>query len=96
MYISNNDEYGDWCLSSLSANVKEERQVEDTKGVIRSRKSKEDRQHKDQQGQRDKQRSAKQYGENSRSSNGNPVKTVGELRCTERIISSTFGTRLDR
>ena len=99
MYISNNDEYGDWCLSSLSANVKEERQVEDTKGVIRSRKSKV---------RIDNTKTNKDKGTNNGLQNntektqdratGTSVKTVGELRCTERIISSccTFGTRLDR
>ena len=55
MYISNNDEYGDYWVSSLSVNVKEERQVEDTKGVTRNRKSNKGRQYNSQKRQRDKQ-----------------------------------------
>ena len=50
----------------------------DTKGVIRSRKSKKDWQHNGQKekGQKDKQRSTKHYTENLRSSNTNLVKNL--------------------
>ena len=40
---------------------KEIQKFEGTKGVIRSRKSKKDRQHKKKKGQKDKQRSTKHY-----------------------------------
>ena len=51
-------------------------EFEDTKGVIRIRKSKKDRQHNGQQ-KKDKrtQRSYKTYTQNKRSSNTNPTET---------------------
>ena len=51
------------------------RKVDDTKGVIRIRKSK-DRQYNDQNNQ-DKQRSTKYYTENFRSRNKNLTKNRG-------------------
>ena len=48
----------------------------------------------ERKGQMDKQRSTKHYTENKRSSNTNPTKTRGELRCSWRVGSScsTIGT----
>jgi len=45
-----------------------------TKGVIRLRKSKNDRQHNGGQTKKDQQQSTKHYTENKRSSNTNPIK----------------------
>ena len=47
-------------------------EFEDTKGVIRIRKSKKDRQHNEQK-KKDKQQSSKHYTDNERSSNTNPT-----------------------
>jgi hypothetical protein len=67
---------------------------EDTKGVIRSRKSKKDRQHN---GRKDKQRSTKHYTENKDRATQKPLKTGDELGCFGRVNSSCsecFGTEL--
>jgi hypothetical protein len=57
------------------------RKVDDTKGVIRIRKSK-DRQYNDQNNQ-DKQRSTKYYTENFRSRNKNLTKNRGWTQVLE-------------
>ena len=56
--------------------LKNPEEFDDTKGVIRTRKSKKGRQHNGQQnkgGQTDKQQSTKHYIQNYRSSNMNPA-----------------------
>ena len=47
-----------------------------------------------EKGQKDKQRSTKHYTENKRLSNANPIKTWGELMCSESVSRScsTNGT----
>ena len=67
---------------------------EDTIGVLRSSKSKKNRQYNDQM-KKDKQWSTKHYKENKRLGNTNPTKTGGEPRCSESVSSSCFtsGTR---
>jgi len=65
--------------TSLSFILYEE--FKDTTGIFRNRKSKKDRKHS---GQKDKQRSAKYYTENYRSSNRNPT----EISCFGRVFSS--------
>jgi hypothetical protein len=60
-------------------------EFEDTKGVIRIRISKKNRQRNGQK-KKDKQRSAKHT--QKRSSNSNPIKNRGELRCFGRVSSS--------
>jgi hypothetical protein len=42
------------------------------------------------QKKKDKQRSTKHYAENERSSNMNPTKTGGELKCSWKVSSSCF------
>jgi hypothetical protein len=67
-------------------------EFEDTKGVIRSRKSKKDRQHN---GQKSNQWSIKHYMETKVWATRTPLKTRCELRCSERvsILCSTCGIR---
>jgi hypothetical protein len=64
--------------------------VEDTKGVIRIRKSKKNRQHNDQmtKGQKDKQRSTKHTHKTKYRVTRTPLKTWDELRWTGRVSSS--------
>ena len=59
----------------------EQEKFEDTKRLIRSRKSKKDRQHNSHKktGQKDKQWSTKHYKGKGWSTNTNPTKTGGEL-----------------
>ena len=65
----------------------EQGKFEDTKRLIRSRKSKKDRQHKSHKktGQKDKQWSTKHYTEKWRSTNANTTKTGVEFRCSGRV-----------
>ena len=62
---------------------------EDTIGVLRSSKSKKNRQYNDQKKQ-DKQWSTKHYKEKKRLGNTNLTKTGGEPRCSESVSSSCF------
>ena len=64
----------------------EEDEFEDTKGVIRIRKSK-DRQHNDQK-KKDKQRSTKHTHKTKDRVTRTALKTGGELRCSGRVSSS--------
>ena len=72
-------------------------EFEDTKGAIRIRISKKNRQHKGtkEQVQRDKQRSIKHTFITKDRVTRTPLKTEGELRCSGRVGSScsTSGTR---
>ena len=65
----------------------EQEKFEDTKRLIRSRKSKKDRQRNSHKktGQKDKQWSTKHYIEKWRSINTNPTKTGVEFRCSGRV-----------
>ena len=64
--------------------IKQE-EFEDTKGLIRIRKSKKNRQHNDQ---KDKQRSTKHICKTKDRVNRTPIKPGGELRCSGRVSSS--------
>ena len=72
--------------------IRMQEEFEDTKGVIRSRKSKKDRQHN---GQKSNQWSIKHYMETKVRATPTPLKTRCELRCSERvsILCSTCGAR---
>ena len=59
---------------------------EDTKGVIRSRNSRKDRQHNDQN--KDKQLSTNHCAEDNKLSNTNLTKTGGEIRSSEAVGNS--------
>jgi len=59
-------------------------QVKDTKGVIRSRKSK-DRQYDEKKTHKCQTMIYKHYTESSRLNNTNLTKTEGELRCSGTI-----------
>ena len=56
---------------------------EDIKGEIRIRKSKKDRIHNGQKEKDKRTNNDLQSFKNSRSSNTNPIKNLGELRCSE-------------
>jgi len=77
---------------SVHAGVQEE--FEDTKGVIRIRISKKNRQH-DGQKKKDKQRTRKHTYKTKDRVTRTPVKTGGELMCSGRVTSacSTSDTR---
>jgi len=77
-----------------STNTTQKEENEDTKGVIRIRKSKKYRQHNDQ-----KEKRTNDYPQNTTQktkdrATRSPLKTRGELRCSERVGSSccTSGT----
>jgi hypothetical protein len=74
------------CFLDNSGNVEE---FEDTKGVIRIRKSKQNRQHNDQ---KDNQRSTKIHIKLTRT----PLKTGNEIRCFGRVSSSCPTSRTRR
>ena len=69
-------------------------EFEDTKGIIRIRKSKKNRQHNSQK-KKDKQRFIKQTHQTKDRVARTPLKIGGELRCSGRISSScsTSGIR---
>ena len=69
-------------------------EFEDTKGVIRIRNSKKERQHNGQK-KKEKQRSVKHTHKTKDRLTRIPLKTGGELRCSRRVSSScsTSGTR---
>ena len=73
-----------------------EEEFEDTKGVIRIRKSKKDRQHNGQK-KKNKQRSTKHSHKTKDRVTQIPLKIGGELRCSRREGSSrsSSGTRQD-
>jgi hypothetical protein len=73
-------------------NVLEE--MEDTKGLIRIRISKNNRQHNDQK-KKDKQRSTKHTHKTKDQATRTQLKTGGAIRCSGRVGSScsTSGTR---
>jgi hypothetical protein len=62
-------------------------EFEDTKGVIRIRKSKKNRQHNGQK-KKYKQRSTKHTYKTRDRVTRTPLKTRGELRCSGRVSSS--------
>ena len=62
-------------LSLLKTADVPQEEFEDTKGIIRIRNSKKNRQHNGKT-KNDKQRYTKHYTENKRSSNANPTKTI--------------------
>jgi len=67
-----------------------EEEFEDTKGVIRIRKSNKNRQHNVQtkeKGQKDKQRSTKHTHKAKNRVTRAPLKTGCELRCSGRVSS---------
>ena len=72
-------------------------EFEDTKGVIRIRKSKKDRQHNDKKKKvlTDKQRSTKHTYKTKDQLARTPLKTGGQLKCSWRVSSScsTVDTR---
>jgi hypothetical protein len=61
---------------------------EDIKGEIRIRKSEKDRIHNGQKEKDKRTNNDLQSFKNSRSSNTNPIKNLGELRCSGRVSSS--------
>ena len=65
-----------------------EEEFEDTKGEIRIRKSKTDRQH--EKGQKEKHRSTKHTHKAKDRITRTPLKTGDELRCSGRVSSSCF------
>jgi hypothetical protein len=71
-------------------------EFENTKGVIRIRKSKKDRQHNGQK-KKNKQRSTKHSHKTKDRATQIPLKIGGELRCSRREGSSrsSSGTRQD-
>ena len=75
----------------------DQEEFEDTKGVIRIRKSKKNRQHNDQKkkDKKDKQRSAKHTHETKNRVTRTPLKTGSEFMCSGRISCScsTSGPR---
>ena len=79
-------------LWSYMINVLEE--MEDTKGLIRIRISKNNRQHNGQK-KKDKQRSTKHTHKTKDQATRTQLKTGGEIRCSGRVGSScsTSGTR---
>ena len=64
------------------------KEFEDTKGVIRIRISKKNRQHKGKKEQKDKQRSTKHTYKTKDRVTRTLLKTGGELRCSRRVSSS--------
>ena len=76
---------------------RDKEQFEDTKGAIRIRISKKNKQHNGQKKkvQKDKQRSTKHTYKTKDRVTRTPLKTGGELRCSGRVSSScsTSGTR---
>ena len=63
------------------------KELEDTKGVIRIRISKKDRQHNGQK-KKDKQRSTKHTQKTKDRVTRTPLKSGDELRCSGRVSSS--------
>jgi hypothetical protein len=84
-------------VKSISTIIFHKEEIEDTKGVIRIRIPKKNRQHNGQKKkvQKDKQRSTKHTYKTKDRVTGTPLKTRGELRCSGRVSSScsTSGTR---
>jgi hypothetical protein len=84
-------------VKSISTIIFHKEEFEDTKGVIRIRIPKKNRQHNGQKKkvQKDKQRSTKHTYKTKDRVTGTPLKTRGELRCSGRVSSScsTSGTR---
>ena len=68
-------------LGKLYNDILLQEEIEDTKGVIRIRKSKKNRQHNDQE-KKDKQLSTKHTHKTKDRVTRTPLKTGGELRCT--------------
>ena len=69
-----------------------EEEFEDTKGVIRIRISKKERQHN---GQKNKQRSTKHTYKTKNRLTRTPLKTRGELRCSGRVRLFNSGRKLN-
>jgi len=65
-------------------------EFEDTKGVIRIRISKKNRQHNDKKLQKDKQRSTKHTHKTKDRVTRTTLKPGGELRCSGRVTCSQF------
>ena len=83
-----------YCCESNTFFLSEE--FEDTKGVIRIRISKKNKQQwPKEKVQKDKQRSTKHTHKSKDRVRRTPLKNGGELRCSERVSSScsTSGTR---
>jgi hypothetical protein len=76
-----------WTTDYAYTNHEEE--FEDTKGVIRIRKLKQDRQHNGQK-KKVKQRSTKHTHKTKDRVTQTPLKTGGELRCSRRVSSSVY------
>jgi hypothetical protein len=75
-------------ISCFVGNPVIQEEFEDTKGVIRIRKSKNNRQHNGQKkGQRDKQRSIKHEYKTTDRVTRTPLKTGGELRYSNLVRS---------
>ena len=83
--------------SCAECDHRDKEEFEDTKGVIRIRISKKNRQHNGQKKkvQKDKQRSTKHTYKTKDRVTRTPLNTGGELRCSGRVSSScsTSGTR---
>jgi hypothetical protein len=67
---------------------------EDSKGVIRIRKSSKNRQHNGQM-KKDKQRSTRHTHKTKDRVTQTPLKTIGELGCSGRVSSDTRRVNLD-
>jgi len=70
----------------------EEIEFEDTRGVIRIRKSKKNRQHNGQN-KKDNKLFTKHTHKTKDRVTRSPLTTGGELRCSGRVSNSTSGTR---